>query len=225
MYRKLRDILAAQITGGAWGPGDTIASETDLIANGFSNTTVRKALRLLEEEGLIERRQGAGSFVRRPTFASGVVKSVRHFASAGDRRNPESRIVQRCVRAGPPDVLAELELPPGASVIRLDRIRIWQGNPVLLEEIWIPEAGFEAILTMAEDRPQLLYPLYESLCGKTVACATETIALDTVTERDQELLGMAAGSAVVLVKRIAHGFDGRPIETCRSRGPATTSGT
>ncbi len=75
-YRRLADVLRAAIAGGRLGVGDLLPTEMELCArHGVSRHTAREALRLLADEGLIERRQGAGSVVSAtpaPAFAQPV---------------------------------------------------------------------------------------------------------------------------------------------------------
>lgn len=219
IHQRLSDQLALDIAQNRLRPGEAIPTEAELSARyKVALGTVRKALDRLVSKGLIERIQGSGSFVRRPDFATAFVRFIRYFGSAGDRRMPKSRILSRVALVGPREVTDALRLEGGARVIQLRRLRVHDGLPVLYEEIWLEEARFAAILTMHEMEPQLLYPLYESLCGAIVASAEETITIDVADEGDAELLGMVVGRPVVVIERLALGYDDRPIEWRRSRG-------
>lgn len=67
---QLRDIIATAIEERFWGPGAQIPGEKDIAKlTSFSLGTVQRALKLLDEEGIIERRQGYGTFVSRKTFS------------------------------------------------------------------------------------------------------------------------------------------------------------
>ncbi|MFM9368921.1 GntR family transcriptional regulator [Streptomyces sp. Da 82-17] len=64
-YEKIANDLREQIRAGQYGPGDRLPSESDLIeSTGRSGPTVQQAIRVLEAEGLVERRHGIGTFVR-----------------------------------------------------------------------------------------------------------------------------------------------------------------
>lgn len=64
MYRRIYASLKEQITAGTYGPGDRLPCERELCGQyGVERVTVRKALKLLSEEGLIEKRTGIGSFI------------------------------------------------------------------------------------------------------------------------------------------------------------------
>ncbi|OYX84312.1 MAG: hypothetical protein B7Y75_04610 [Azorhizobium sp. 35-67-5] len=89
------------------------------------------------------------------------------------------------------------------------------------EEIWLDRARFAPL----EDLPltgfgDLLYPLYERLCGEVVASADETLSVDLASAGDARALQIAKGAPVVVVDRIARGYDRHAIEWRRSRGPA-----
>ena len=219
-YRRLRDQLAAEIARNVWHPGEPIPIEAALAREyDVSVGTVRKALDLLESEGLVERVQGSGNFVRRPNFETAFVRFIHYFGSANDQRMPQSRILDQAALDGPGEVTLALQLGDGARVIRLRRLRTLDGLRVLSEEVWLAEARFAALLT-AKIESRLLYPLYESLCGEVVAHVEETITIGSAGESDAELLGLVEGTPVVLIERIAFGYDNRPMELRRSRGPA-----
>ena len=220
MYRRLRDQIAAEIAQNVWKPGEAIATEAELAAKyQISVTTVRKAVDCLVLDGLIERVSGSGMFVRRPDFDHAFIRFTRVWGSAGDRRIPGSRIYKREMLPGPPEVTSALNLKDGAQVIRLLRLRLHEGAPILREEIWLDGVRFAPVLTMEvkENQPRLLYPVYEDLCGAIVARAEETITIERANKADVELLGLRKGSSVVNVTRLSLGYDDNPIEWRYSR--------
>ena len=218
IYQRLRDQIAAEIAQNIWKPGEAIASEAEFAAKyRISVATVRKAVDCLVTDGLIERISGSGMFVRRPDFEHAFIRFTRVWGSAGDRRIPQSRIYKRETLSGPSEVTSALNLKEGARVIRLLRLRIYEGAPIIHEEIWLDEAKFAPVLTMEEDQPKLLYPIYENLCGAIVARAEETITIEQANKTDVELLGLRKGSSIVSVKRLSLGYDDNPIEWRYSR--------
>jgi len=220
IYRRLRDQLAGEIARNIWHPGEPIPTETEIAARyEVAVGTARKALDLLARDSLIERVQGSGTFVRRPRFENAVVRFIRYYGSAGDRRSPSSRILTREKVPGPKAVVEALRLKKGAKVIHLVRLRRDGDRPVLIEDIWLEARRFGPVLTMEDNEPQLLYPIYEALCGEIVARAEETITIGTAGPSEAELLGLAAGTPIVNIARLAFGYDDRPIEWRCSRGP------
>ena len=222
LYQQLGEQIASDIAKQRFRPGDHLPTEPELaVLHGVAVGTVRKAVDLLVGEGLVERVHGSGTFIRRPDFGTAFVRFIRYFGSAGDRRMPTSRILARKTMSGPCEVTDALCLSRKAEVIWLHRLRIHDGLPVLIEEIWLEKDRFGPILTMNDLEPQLLYPLYERLCGEVVACAEETITIEAATEGDAQHLGMIVGRPVVIIDRLALGYNKRPIEFRRSRGPAS----
>ena len=220
IYRRLRDQLAAEIARNTWHPGEPIPTEAEIAARyEVAIGTARKALDLLVSDSLIERVQGSGTFVRRPRFETAVVRFIRYYGSAGDRRSPGSRILKREKIPGPKEVVEALRLQKGAKVIHLVRLRIHEEKPVLIEDIWLDAMRFSPVLAMEDNAPQLLYPIYEALCGEIVARAEETITIGTAGTTEAELLGLEAGTPIVNIARLAFGYDDRPIEWRCSRGP------
>lgn len=222
-YQRLRDEIAADIAGRRLRPGEAIPTEALLAArHNVAIGTVRKAIDALVAEGLVERRQGSGTFVRRPNFDQSLFRFLRQFGGDGPPQVPESRILERTVAVAPPAIAAALHLQAGAPAIHLERLRLVDGRPMLAEAIWLPKAMFGPLLTTPlEDIGPLLYPFYEAACGHTVASAGETLTVEAASADIAGRLSLAAGSPVVVVERLALGFDGTPLEWRRSQIPAS----
>ncbi|MBB6592786.1 GntR family transcriptional regulator [Ralstonia solanacearum] len=221
-YQQLRDDLAAQIARQQWRPGDAIPTEAELAKlYNVAVGTVRKAVDVLVAEGLLERFQGRGTFVRRASFANSLFRFFRFQNERGERRVPESRILKRDVLDAPSVPAAGLQIETGAPVIRLTRLRLLDGAPLLAEEIWLPYDRFEALATLELDAfGDLLYPLYEAQCGQIVASAEETLTAEAVNATYARLLRIQAGDPVMVIERVARGYDRVPLEWRRSRGAA-----
>jgi GntR family transcriptional regulator len=224
LYQRLRDQIASQIAQNVWGPGEAIPTETELATtHKMAIGTVRRAIQTLVEDGLVERSQGKGTFVRRPSFDSSLFRFLRLHGKGGRHEIPESQILSRESLSGPAEVTTALQLPAGEAVIRLLRLRLIETHPVLCEEIWLPLARFAPFLVMKlDDIGPLLYPTYEKLCGEIVASAKETLTVEAVDLHHATLLGLDSGTPIVVIERLAFGFDHKPIEWRRSRAPAST---
>jgi GntR family transcriptional regulator len=221
LYQRVRDQIAHGI-GRTWRPGDAIPSESDLAkTHGVALGTLRKALDLLVVEGLLERFQGKGTFVRRANFNASLFRFFRFQTAQGERRIPESRILRRQVLKAPSAVSSALRLPKRSEVIRMNRLRFVNEAPVLLEEIWLPKTKFRALLKIETIAfGNLLYPMYETHCGQVIASAEETLTAEIVREPDAKILRVAKGGPVIVIERVAFDFERTPIEWRISRGPA-----
>jgi GntR family transcriptional regulator len=222
LYQRLRDQIAGEITRNVWGPGVAIPTEAELAqTHQVAIGTVRKAIDLLVAEGLVVRSQGRGTYVRRPSFDSSLFRFFRFQGPDGLRRVPESRILDRRTAPGPFETTRALGLPEGAEVLHLTRLRLIDHRPVLAEEIWLPAARFAPLMELATDAfGDLLYPLYERHCQAVVASARETLSVGVAAGEAATRLGIAPGTPVVTIERLALGYDDRPLEWRRSQGPA-----
>ncbi|BDD92859.1 MAG: GntR family transcriptional regulator [Pandoraea sp.] len=222
-YQRLRDELTAQIAQRRWRPGEAIPTEQELSRTyGVAIGTVRKAIDVLVTEGMLERFQGRGTFVRRASFDGSLFRFFRFQSRQGERRIPSSRILTREITKAPSAVSTTLQIEPNAEVIHMSRLRLIDDQPILVEEIWLPYAPFEAFVQLkTEDIGDLLYPVYESHCNQVIASATETLTVETVDPMQARLLRVDAHTPVVVIERVAYSFDRRPLEWRRSRGPAS----
>jgi len=222
IYLRLRDELAARIASQEWRAGEAIPSESELAGRyGVAVGTLRKTLDLLVAEGQLERMQGKGTYVRRPRFEASLFRFFRFQNQAGERRIPTGRVLKVEVTALPSTVASSLSLPAGAPAIHLDRLRLMDGVPLLAESIWLPFDRFQALAGIRpEDFGDLLYPLYEERCGQTIASAEENLTAEAVGPDCARLLGIKPGAPVMVIERLAFGYDHQPLEWRRSRGPA-----
>lgn len=222
LYHRLRDEMIEKIVNREWQPDTAIPTETDLTKTyGVAIGTVRKAVETLVADGLLERIQGRGTFVRRPNFNASLFRFFRHQTEGAENKVPEGRILKRTLTTPPESVAAALGLNKRAKAIKLDRLRLVDGQPVLLEEIWLPNAQFGALMNL--ELPafgDLLYPLYEEKCGHTVASAQETLTVESADSEVAKRLAITPGKPVVVIDRLALGYDRQPLEWRRSRGPA-----
>lgn len=214
LYQRLRDHLVEQIASSRWRPGEAIPTEAVLSTEyQLSTGTVRKAMDALVNEGILERQQGRGTFVRRPRFKASL---FRFFRFPGPSV-PDSCILSMQAMPAPPAVAQALGLEADAAVIRIVRVRL----PVLAEELWLPHARFHALLELdLLGQGPLLYPVYEAVCGQVVASAEESLTAETVSEMHAGLLQLPAGSPVVVIERLARDYAGQPLEWRRACGHA-----
>lgn len=222
LYSRLRDRIASDIAAGVWKPGEAIATEASLSAlHDVAIATVRRAVDDLVSDGLVERVAAVGTFVKRPTFEVASIRAMRCYGSAADKRTPGSRIVERSLLQAPRNVSDALKLVLKAEVIRLVRLRFEADAPVAVEEIWLHAQRFRGLLSAPEAHPPLMYPFYESGFGEIVARVEETVAISIADSADATALGVVVGAPIVLLDRLALGYDGRPVEWRRVRASAS----
>ncbi len=222
IYQRLADTLRGEIVDRSRLPGDRVPSENVLAEEyGVSTGTARKAIDVLVNENLMERFHGRGTFVRRPNFDRSLFRFFRFRGPTGEWTMPQSRILKRVVEPVPSYVARELRLDEGTPAISMSRLRLVDGIPVLVEEIWLPLERFKAFLeTPTEEIGDLLYPIYDTLCGQLIARAEETLMAELACSAIARPLRIKIGDPVIVIDRLAKGYDDTPLEWRRSRGCA-----
>ena len=136
VYEQLRDILAARIATGEWKPGTAIPSEADLAREfGVSAGTTRKALKLLEAERLLTRRQGHGTIVNDPASGERALRYSNICTSDGERIVGAVKVLK--VTEGPASEAERdrLQLRSEHRTCQIRRLRLFDGAPFMVEEI------------------------------------------------------------------------------------------
>jgi GntR family transcriptional regulator len=219
-YAVLAQTLRHRIFSGEWVPGVALPAEQTLAReNQVALGTMRQALQVLVDEGLIERIHGRGTFVREGLSGASMLRFFR-FGSEHSGV-PGSTIVSAKSVVPPGEVLRRLGRPPGQAVLRLLRVRSLDGAPCLLENIWLPLPEFATLLE--DDTGQwgdLLYPLYAQRCGVRVHRAVDDIAFGQLSAAQARRLGLASGHPCAVVHRSAYDIAGRCVEVRTTRGDA-----
>ena len=219
-YAALAAAMRERIVAGEWPPGSAIPAEQMLAAeHGVALGTMRRALDLLAEQGLIERVHGRGTFVRQGLSGAPMLRFFR-FGAVGNAA-PGSRILARERLPLPAEVARALGCGPGEMGLRLLRLRSVGEQPVLHEEIWLPLPLFEPL---AEGDPaewgDLLYPAFAQRCGVFVHRAVDSIGFGNLGAAQALALELPAGHPCARVQRQAYDLAGRCVEWRSTLGDA-----
>ena len=194
LYRRLQRALREAIETSVLGPQDALPPERDLAADfGVSRITVRKALDGLVAEGLLIRRQGAGTFVsgRVEKQFSKLTSFSEDMAARG--RTPRSEWLLRASGAVTPEESLTLGLSPGTPVYRFHRIRFADDLPMALEYSTIP--GFA--LPSADAVEDSLYAALKA-AGHRPSAGAAAAARGAVRREQAKLLGVEPGAPGLL---------------------------
>lgn len=211
-YARLRDTLSARIARGDWTPETPIPSEARLAREfDVSVGTVRKAVDGLVEEGLLERRQGSGTYMRAPSFNATLFRFFAIRDSDGSPSPiPSSQLILRSVAKAP---IAAAEALGTQDVIKIVRLRSLSEQPVLFEEIYIPRARFDGFEKLPETvLGPLLYPIYFEHFGVLVKRAADEVSFGRATDMVAQQLCMTPGDPLAIIERTAFDIEDCPIE-------------
>lgn len=211
LYLQVRDMLVERITNGSWKPGAGISNEVDLSRElGVSVGTVRKALDVMEQEHLITRRQGRGTFVNDQTSDDHAQRFSRLFLEDGSPLASEILKSEIKVGRANEEECDRLRLAPGEQVIRLRRVHANHGKRLMLEQCTMPDARFPGLAAKTQIAPRIvaLAQQYGVLLGN----AQERITVTTASETLADALTVDVGTPLLELDRIVYAIDGRPIE-------------
>ncbi len=220
-YARLRDELTGRIAQGQWTPEQPIPSEARLAKEfDVSVGTVRKAVDGLVEEGLLERRQGSGTYVRAPSFNASLFRFFAMRDKAGAKvAIPQSHMLSRTLTSAPDEAAEALGT---RDVVQILRLRTLSDEPVLYEEIYIPTTRFEGFDALPDSAfGPLLYPLYFERFGVMVKRATDDVAFGQATTDVAARLQIAAGDPLAVIRRTAFDIEDQPVEWRIASGSAT----
>ena len=214
LYMQIKDLLVTRVTEGEWEPGDTIPSEMQLARElNVSQGTVRKAITELVENNVLVRRQGRGTFVAAHDGDRALFHFFHIVNESGTKILPECKTLFCRRKRASRQETSKLNLSSGAQVIYIERIRMLDNLPTIVETITLPTELFSDLgKTRACDLPNTLYELYETQFGITIHRAEEQLRAVAATDHDASLLDLEAGTPLLEIERTALTLDGTPVE-------------
>lgn len=219
LYLQLVEAIKQKISSNTWKIGMMIPSENELSRDfGISVGTVKKALGILVQEGVLFRRQGKGTFVATPDFSKSFTRFFRYGQDADlPAEIPGSIILGSSIVEADAKVAGALHLEEKSKVFYIKRIRTLQQVAFSVEDIYLPYERFEGIEEM-DLADQLLYPIYSERFSTPIIWADEYLQPDVADTVTAEGLGIDEGAPVMCVERLAHTYEDIPVEWRRSYG-------
>lgn len=224
LYAQVEQSLVARF-GVDLSPGDRLPTENALIHEfQVSRITIRRALQNLAARNLIVTKRGRGSFVAHPrirqplTSLTGFVEDM-----AAHGLHSRARVVKIAEVLAPPEARRALQLPLGAQVTHIERVRLATGQPVSFDVTYLPvdlgrliaqdDLVNEQIFTLLEDRHDT--PLIE---------AAYALQASTAAPRVADALRVPEGTAIFRIERTSMTTGLRPVdyEILHYRGDAIT---
>ena len=220
LYRQIKGLILSNLHAGEWKPGESIPSEIELAARfRVSQGTVRKAIDELAAENLLLRRQGKGTFVATHAEKKVRFRFLKLVPDDGEpgSEGPATRHIVECrsVRATA-EIARALSLRSGESVLQARRVLSFAGQPVILEDIWLPANPFKGLTAERLSSYQgPMYALFETEFNIRMVRAEEKIRALSATSMHESLLKIARGTALLSVERVAYTYLDEPMELRR----------
>lgn len=216
LYEQIRQLIVAALAAGEWRPGDALPSEAALAERFHASAgTVRKAMDELAAAHVVERRQGAGTFVATHTAPRDAYRFLRLVADDG--ATGFTRELLHCRRArATAETARALHLRTAEPVIEVRRLLLRRGRAVVLDDLWLPERHFRGLSSeVINAYAGTLYALFEERYQVHMVRAEEKLRAIAATAGAAELLGLPDGAPLLSVERVAYTYGDRPVELRR----------
>jgi GntR family transcriptional regulator len=216
-YHQVYLDLRGMIDDGRWPAGHQVPPERELARTyGVSLITVRRALDELAREQRIERARGRGTFV----LASRIDRDLDEplsFSEEMQRRglSPHTRLIAARPETASERVAAELDIEPGSPTLFVERLRVADGDPFLLEQAYLPAERFPGLLNSNLESSSL-YRLLSDRYDTRVARSRETFEPVVLRSREAVLLGLKPRTPALLVEGTSFSDEGIPVEFSRT---------
>ncbi len=219
LYRQLADTLRAGIESGKLRENEPLPAERDLAVNyEMSRDTVRKALRLLEAQGVLYSDHGRGTFVA-PQAVRYMSRFLDSFSADTIRRGgaPGQKILSIENSAASMAIASILKMAPDSPVLRIRRIRLVNDQPVGLQDSYLRLPAGATLEQRELERSGSLYRLLIDKFGSVPTEGLESVSAVAATADDAVLLGVAAGTPLLLCERVTLSERREPVEYCEMK--------
>lgn len=212
--QQLKQQLLALIE--ANGEGGRLPPERELSERfEVARETLRRSLRELENDGLLERKQGAGTFVSgQPVLKQPQLLS---FSEEMQERGltPSSELLSTRRIAAGAKLAQRLKIVPGSPVLELKRLRMANGEPMALETVYLSQALLPGLEPQDLARGSL-YEVLERQFGIQIRSASQQIQATVLSEEEADVLDVPPFSPSLLIERLSMSSGGEIVEYAKS---------
>ncbi|MCO5228202.1 MAG: GntR family transcriptional regulator [Thermomicrobiales bacterium] len=190
-----------------------------------SRMTIRQAISELDKDGLVMRRQGAGTFIEDTSPNHGRVTVTMEASLSVSQAlidmgyNPEVLLIRACELSDPPgEVVRALRLGEGETVAHFQRNFVVDGKCVVVTRSYLPNKLVEGILDNPLEGESIQRTLYERYGYRDELCQRWIEAIGA-SDEDAELLGVDVGSPLILLTSLFFDYRSLPIDYVRTVWP------
>ena len=218
LWRQVADGIERGIADGRFAAGEKLPGEMEIAETYRVNRhTVRRALATLAERGMVRAERGSGTYVEAPRLAYPLRSRTRFSEIVGaGGQEPRGQLIDASEDSATRELARELGLKNGATLIRIESLRLADRTPICVSTSWLsaerfPDAG--QVFAGARSMTKLLahYGIRDYRRSSTRITAAIADASDAAR------LDLALGRPVLVVDSTDVGLDGTPLVTKRSR--------
>lgn len=216
LYYQLYLLLRKQIRDGVWQPEEMLPTEAELGESyDLSRSTVRQALDIMVNDGLIHRRRGRGTFVAKPTIEQSLSRIVSFWEDMQRRGlKPGTKVISSELMPAPEDVAEELDIEPGEELATLERLRLADDEPMSVEHSHLVHRHCQGIMEQ-DYANHSLRQMLETQYGIRIVSAKEKIRAVPATRTLAGFLDVDVNAPLLQIERVSYTDRNLPIEFLR----------
>jgi GntR family transcriptional regulator len=209
-YRRIQGGIRKTIESGGLRPGDAVPSERELARiHEVSLMTARHALATLEQEGIVERRRGVGTFVSTPKIHFNRLMSYTEQMRSRSLK-VGSKVLFSEIVDDEAEATARLSLSPKSQVLKLERLRHTAGEPFALETCYFSAKQFAGLLSEPLEQ-ESLFGILERQYRVLLGYADEEVDATAAYPRTAELLGVPKREPLLRIRQVIYSTKGTVI--------------
>ena len=218
LWRQVADGIERGIADGRFAAGERLPGEVEIAeAYRVNRHTVRRALAALAERGLVRAERGSGTYVEAQRLAYPLRSRTRFSEIVGaGGHEPRGQMIDASEDIATRELARELGLKAGASLIRIESVRLADRTPICVSTSWLsadrfPDAGnvFASVRSMTK--------LLAHYGVRDYRRSSTRITAGIVDATDAARLDLALGRPVLVVDSTDIGAADTPLVTKRSR--------
>lgn len=205
-YVQIADLFRQRIARGGWCAGTRVPSNEELMREfDVSRITIRQAVDVLARDGLLEARQGSGTFVTGEVRDDRWLRVETSFTDLTEvYRDTKPELLNLAEATAAPSLRAE-DGKPAPGYFFMKRVHSHQGRPYCLISIYLDERVFRK--HPDRFRTETVIPILSKLRNPVIAKARQTLTIGTAGLEAARHLGIASNAPVAEVRRVFNAAD------------------
>ncbi|WP_219912618.1 GntR family transcriptional regulator [Bombilactobacillus bombi] len=211
LYEQLANTIRKNIQDNIYKRGEQIPSEMEFHkTTGLSRSTIRKALNILTEEGLLTKVHGKGTFVSKTQRIEQNKSSFLSFTDNVERmgKTMTTKMVNAQITTSNKEQENFFNLPHQQKLIKITRIRYIDLNPICVETIWFTQL-YKSLLH--ENLNGSLYSLLKNKYNVLPTIGKKVFGMSYADQNEASFLNVPSGSALMLIENYVNDSNNRPL--------------
>lgn len=214
LYQQVADYLRNNIYSEEWGKEEKIPSENQIMTElHVSRGTVKKAVNLLVEEGLLQQIQGKGTYVTKNKISYPLQGGLVSFAESLHNQHLEytTKVISSEFRKATNEIASRLCINVGDEYLYMKRLRMVEGEKVMLIENRLNSQLCKGV-EKHDFTHESLFDVIEELSGKKIEYSESRYAARVVGEKRASILDVDANAPILHLEQLVYLSGGIPIE-------------